>query len=217
MLSFILTVSLVCIGINIWLHGKVALAYCLLVFFLSSNVLVCLWEICLYFERDFVERRADHWKHIQNSIGRAPAIEYLMSRITITEAFSSRHWADAWAAYSVYDQSYVDRRTYGFIVDVGNGFVTLLPSIFLLAAYTVNLVPAVVVGIVGLIFSWQWIYGPAMYIASFFVADRHKLIPKRHTNILIWGVNLAWMLFGALGAYVSVRLVLENDYAVLGH
>lgn len=217
MLIFILTMSLVCIGINIWLHGRAVPAYCLLVLFLSSNVLVCIWEICLYFERDFVESRADHWKNIQNSIGRAPAIEYLMSRITITEAFSSRQWADAWAAYSVYDQSYVDRRTYGFIVDVGNGFVTLLPSIFLLAAYTVNFVPSFVVGIVGLIFFWQWIHGPAMYIASFFVADRHKLIPKRHTNILIWGINSAWILFGALGAYVSVRLILDNDYAVLGH
>lgn len=215
-LVFILAIATACVGTNVWLHGNAHVAYCLFVFFLASNVLVCIWVICLYAHRDYVQERVDYWEQTGTTTGRTPAINYLNSRISIAEAFTTKQWADAWAVYSIYDRSYVDRRSYGFIVDIGNGFVTLLPTLFLLFAYTVKFRPAIVVGIVGLMVSWQWIHATAMYIASFFIAQRQKLIPKLQTNILIWGINTAWILFGLLGGYVSVRLIIENNYTVFG-
>ena len=45
-----------------------------------------------------------------------------------------------------YDGSYADRRTYGFNVDIANGFATPVPTLILYAAYSVDLIPALAAG-----------------------------------------------------------------------
>ena len=47
-----------------------------------------------------------------------------------------------WAFYTLYDGSYTDRRTYGFNIDIANGFFTLVPTLVLYAAFTVAFLPA---------------------------------------------------------------------------
>lgn len=205
------------IGLSFHLHGQVNDVYVLLTFFLTTNLLVCIWEICLYFRHQFVEDRLRYWEQSNSETGRTPGIQYLLTRVTIQKAFTSKQWADAYAAYSVYDASYTDPRSCGFMVDVGNGFVTLLPTIFLLVTFTFDLVSSAIVGVVALVLSWQWIYVTAMYIASFFVGERHKLIPKSHTNVLIWGINLVWIALAILLGYVAIRLIFDGNYSVLAH
>jgi hypothetical protein len=51
--------------------------------------------------------------------------------------------------------SYSDQTTYGFFVDVGNGFTTLVPSILYALCMTWPLLPARVVGIMGMIKFYQ--------------------------------------------------------------
>ena len=62
---------------------------------------------------------------------------------------SSTVWAIVWATYSQHDGFYADRRSYGFNVDIANGFVTPVPTAILYAAFTFDFPPAVVAGIVG--------------------------------------------------------------------
>ena len=55
------------------------------------------------------------------------------------------------------------------------------------------------------------------FLISFFVAKRDRMISRREVCIYIVGPNSPWILFALLGLYVSVRLILDGNYAVLGH
>ncbi|MDE0455130.1 MAG: hypothetical protein OXJ63_07455, partial [Gammaproteobacteria bacterium] len=111
---------------------------------------------------------------------------------------------------------YADRRTFGFNVDIANGFVTLVPTLVLYAAFTVGYPSALVAGIIGLMLSWQWVYMTSTYLVSFFVARRHKLLSRRDMYIYIVAINSFWILCALLGVYVSAALIVNGDYRVLG-
>ncbi len=130
---------------------------------------------------------------------------------------SSTTWADVWATYSQFDNSYADRRTYGYNVDIANGFVTPVPTLILFAACTVDFLPALVAGILGAMMFWQLIYGTSVYWVSFFLAKRQSHISQRDMHIYIWALNCPWVLFALLGLYVSTRLILNGNYGVLGY
>lgn len=105
----------------------------------------------------------------------------------------------------------------GFNVDVVNGFFTLLPTLVLYAAYTIDFMPTVLAGMLGLILSCQWTYVTSVYWISFFVARRHRLITRSELYIYIGTMNAPWVLFALLGCYVSVRLIVDGNYRVLGY
>jgi hypothetical protein len=197
------------------LYGGSSLPFCLLSLFLSLNLVICFWELCLFLRRDYIEARHVYWVERQQRDGTVPALAFLSRRITFREWFSPTVWADVWATYSLYDGSYADRRTYGFNADVGNGFVTLAPSLLLHLGITIQFLPARVLGIIGIMMCWQWLYCTAIYWVSFFMAGRHQLITRRDMNLYIWGTNAPWALFSLLGLYVSIRLVLDGHYGVL--
>jgi len=118
--------------------------------------------------------------------------------------------------YTQYDGSYADRRTFGYNADIANGMVTPAPTLILYAAYTFELLPAILAGILGVMLFWQWVYATSVYVASFFVAGRHKLISRAEVSIYIWGANSGWVVCGLLGLYASIRLIVDGDYTVLG-
>jgi hypothetical protein len=126
-------------------------------------------------------------------------------------------WADVWATYSPYDGSYADRRTFGFNADIGNGFVTPVPTLILYAAYTLDFFPAVYAGILGAMVFWQWVYVTSLYGVSFFVAGRQSRISRLEIFVFIIGINSYWVLCALLGLYVSIRLIIDGNYSILGH
>ena len=146
-----------------------------------------------------------------------PVVEFLTTQIPLTKILSPTVWADVWAFYSLYDGSYTDRRTYGFNIDIANGFFTLVPTLVLYAAFTVAFLPAHVAGILGVMLFWQWEYATSVYLVSFYVAERHKLISRADAAMYIWGSNATWLLFPLLGLYISIRLIVDGDYSVLGY
>ncbi|MYA30226.1 MAG: hypothetical protein F4Y31_03230 [Gammaproteobacteria bacterium] len=196
--------------------GEVNFLHSLFCLFFSVNLLICYWEICLFFLRDRIGSRAEYWREMQHRTGRSPAHGFFAARIRLTLVLSPAVWADAWAAYCYYDDSYADRRTFGFNVDIANGFVTLVPTLVLYAAFTVGYPSALVAGIIGLMLSWQWVYMTSTYLVSFFVARRHKLLSRRDMYIYIVAINSFWILCALLGVYVSAALIVNGDYRVLG-
>ena len=124
------------IGARYGLRGDVDAIHVLLSLFFSVNLLVCYWEICLFFRRDRVETRAEYWRARRRETGRSPVVEFLRRRVPLARIASPTLWADVWATYSQYDGSYADRRTFGFNVDIANGFATPVPTLILWAAYT---------------------------------------------------------------------------------
>lgn len=205
------------IGARYYLHGDLDVLHSVLSLFLSINLLISYWEACLFFRRDYIEQRTVYWRNWQRETGRTPAGEFLFKRVPLRRALSPTVWADVWATYSQFDESYSDRRTYGFNVDIVNGFVTPAPTLILYAAYTVDFLPAVHAGILGVMLFWQWTYATSGYLVSFFVANRHRHITRGEMCAYIFATNSPWVLCGLLGLYVSVRLVLDGNYSVLGY
>ena len=205
------------IGARYGLRGDADAIHVLLSLFFSVNLLVCYWEICLFFRRDQVETRAAYWRARRRDTGRTPVAEFLWQKVPLARMASPTLWADVWATYSQYDGSYADRRTFGFNVDIANGFATPVPTLILWAAYTVELMPAPVAGIIGAMLFWQLAYNTSVYWVSFFVAGRHARIDRRERCVYIYAMNCPWVLFALLGLYVSIRLIVDGDYGVLGY
>ena len=204
------------IGVRYLLHGDVDAFHCLFSLFFSINLLIAYWEICLFFRRDYIEKRAEFWRRRWRDTGRTPALEFLTSSVPLNRILSPTVWADVWATYSVFDSAYADRNTYGFNIDIANGFATPAPSLVLYATYTGGLLPAVAAGILGAMLFWQWVYGSSLYLVSFFVGQKRALITRREFWIYIFSLNAIWVLLPMLGVYLSVRLVVDGDYRVLG-
>ena len=204
------------LGTRYYVQQDLSVIHAILGVFFSINVLICWWETCLYSQRTRIENRTAYWRDWRIETGRLPHVEFFSAKIPITRVFSSKIWADVWATYAQYDPSFADRRTYGFNVDIANGFLTLLPTIFLYAAFTVYFLPAYVAGMIGLILFWQWTYMTSVYWVSFFVAKRHRDISRRDLYLYILGTNSPWVLCPLLGLFVSVRLIVDGNYTVLG-
>lgn len=205
------------IGTRYYVFGDFNALHGLLSLFFSTNLLVCYWEMCLYFKRDYIEERTEYWRTRQRETGRTPAVEFLLTRVPLRRIFAPTVWADVWATYSQVDESFSDRRTWGFNVDVANGFFTPLPTLVLYAAITIDFMPAVLAGMLGLILSWQWTYATSVYWVSFFLAGRQRLITRTELFTYVGALNAPWVLFGLLGMYVSARLILDGDYRVLNY
>lgn len=205
------------IGTRYHIQGDLNFIHSLFSLFFSTNLLVCYWEMCLFFRRDSIAARSDYWRGRRRETGRAPVAEFLTTRVPLTRILSPAVWADTWATYSMIDPSYRDRETFGFNADVGNGFVTPVPTLVLYAAYTTGCVPAVVAGILGAMLFWQWVYLTSMYCVVFFATGRHARITRGELFTCFAAPNSVWVLIPLLGLYVSVRLILDGDYGVLGY
>lgn len=208
--------ALVGIGARYYLHRDLNLIHAFLSLFFSINLLICYWEASLILRRDYIEKRAKYWREWKRRTGRAPSSEFLLTRVPLSKVLSQTLWADVWATYSLYDGSYADRRTYGYIADVANGIVTPTPTLILYVAYTSGLLPAVFAGVLGVMMFWQLTHMTSAYWISFFLAGRQTRISRSEMYIYIWGTNCPWALSGLLGLYVSVRLVVDGNYGVLG-
>ena len=204
-------------GVSYRLYGNLNLGYGLLSLFLTINLLIAYWECCLYWQRDYIEERARFWRDREAETGRSPAVEFLSSKVPVRRILSPTVWADVWATYALHDGSYVDRRSYGFAVDIANGFFTPVVSLVLLGAMTFELLPAWLAGIIGIGLFWQWVYVSSLYIVSFLVAGRQGKIGRTDFWVYVFGPNCVWIVFPLFGLYVAARLVLDGNYGILGH
>ena len=64
---------------------------------------------------------------------------------------------------------------------------------------------------------WQWTYVTSVYWVSFFAAKRQTRISRRELYFYILTINSYWVLSALLGLYVSICLILDGSYSVLGY
>src|SRR5262245_32344872 len=107
-----------------------------LAFFVWLNAIIALWELCLFLRIDLIEEQ--HRRFAAEYRGREleRARDFFAMRVPIAKLFSATLWAELWSTYSVFDDSYADRKSFGFFVDIGNGFSTLVPSLLVLFGMT---------------------------------------------------------------------------------
>jgi len=213
----LVALTLAGIGFRYRVHGDFDVIHALLILFLSINLVVCYLETCLFLNRDYVEQRIGYWHDFRLETGRTPVIAFFASRFPLSRLLQPSLWADLWATYSQLDRSYADRRSYGHNIDIANGFLMPFPILILYVAYSIAIVPAFVAGVIGVMVYWQLMYGTLVYWIGYFLSDTQDGISRRHLYIFILGMNSQWVLYSLLGLHVSIHMILDKDYSVLGY
>lgn len=201
-----------------WLHQRVHGVYNLtqigLAFFLVINVLISWWEIALFVCQDQIRAEYEAIKEPYRGHELKRVGEVFARPIPLLRVLSLREWSVIWSSYSLFDPGYSDRRSFGYNVDVGNGFTTIIPAIIFTFGMTFELLPARVLGIVGIIMFWEMFYGTAVYFFQFFNNGRHKGHSVRDLLLFVGITNLMWFIFPIWGLSASVRLILDGSYSV---
>ena len=109
----------------------------------------------------------------------------------------------------------MDRRAFGWNIDVGNGWSTLLPSLLFGWGMTYDLLPARVLGILGIAMNWQMLYGTLVYSFQFFNNKNHVVLSRAAVVGFVGGANGMWVAFPVWGLAVSVALISSGSFAIL--
>jgi hypothetical protein len=194
---------------GIWSAHQAALA-----FFLWLNAIIALWEICLYLRIDLVE--AQHRDFIERYRGREldRVIDFFSVKVPLSRIFSPAVWAELWSSYSVFDPSYADRKSFGFFIDIGNGFSTLIPTLLFLYGMTFEPIPARALGIVGLLVFYQMWYGTVVYLVSYVMNKRYQGHTRQNVALFVGLSNGLWLTFPLWGIGVAIAMIASGTYDV---
>ena len=214
--SFLLVVAGIPIGYRYMTIGTFDTIHVVLSIFLAVNLLVCFWQWCLFARRNHIGSRVQFWIAQGEAIGGSASRAFMNTRPSLSQMFSVTFWSEIYSVYSVTDPAYTDKRSCGFNTDIWNGFWTFIPTILLLVTFAYPFMPPFVVGVIGIAVFHTWIFGTILYSASFYVSEHYKSVSASDAFLFIWVVNGGWILCAVLGFYVSVKLILDQNYGVLG-
>ena len=192
-------------------HGVVNGWHLAVSLFLAINILICIWEISLGAQIGNIER----WMHDPAARVERPRGLLWTRRVSFSELATTKLWARVWYEYARYDDGYADRKSFGFSIDVGNGWSSLLPSLFFLVGMTAGYASPVVLGLVGALLFYQKFYCTALYFFQYLFNRRYEGHSLSSVLAVVGGSNGIWLVFPAIGLYVCVRLVLEGRYDLL--
>jgi hypothetical protein len=180
------------------------------------NVIIALWEICLFLRIDLIEQQ--HRQFVGRYRGREldRVKEYFATPVPLARVFSPTLWAELWSTYSIFDDSYADRKSFGFFVDIGNGFTTLIPSLVFLYGMTFDLLSPRILGMLGLLLFYQTWYGTLVYFGSFVLNRRYRGHSRANLALFVGMSNGLWFTFPLWGMYVAVTLIETNSFAIFG-
>lgn len=193
------------------MHGVVNGWHVALATFLAINLLICVWEISLWHRMADIQR----WYRLPRGSGDRPRGNLYTTSITLREFWSTRLWARTWLGYTHWDDGYADPKSFGFAIDVGNGFSTLVPSVLFLVGMTVPIFSPAVLGIVGLLVFYQKFYGTCLYFFQYLYNRRYRNRPLSGVLAVVGGTNGLWFVFPAAGLFVCVRLILDRSFQIL--
>ncbi|MBF6238491.1 Uncharacterised protein [Nocardia otitidiscaviarum] len=212
--AFVVVGAAVPIALHIARYG-VNVGQIVLVTFTWINVMIALWEISLNLRISLVERQ--HRRFVADYRGREldRVIDFFTAPIRIREIVRPSTWAQVWSSYSLFDPAYANRKSFGFWVDSGNGYVTLIPSLLFIYALTFDIVPARALGIIGLVIFWMMFYGTVLYYVVYFVNKEYVGHTARNLAIFIGGTNSLWLFAPAWGMVASIILINTDSYGFL--
>lgn len=129
---------------------------------------------------------------------------------------SARDWAKMWSTYALWDPSYQNCESYGFFIDVGNGWSTIVPCLLwnaTILGYNDN--KWLVVGLVGCAAYWQILYGTLVYFLSFLYNQRYQNRPLLEVLGFVGFANGIWIVFPLVALYACVVMVRDQEMSVL--
>mmetsp|Transcript_7408 Transcript_7408/g.9404 ORF Transcript_7408/g.9404 Transcript_7408/m.9404 type:complete len:235 (+) Transcript_7408:2-706(+) len=194
-------------------HGIVNGLQLTLAFFCSLNILICLWELALGYrieviQRDFAKLRE---RFEATPSGRlAAVVDFFLTPLSSRTLFSPAFWSRIWSTYALYDPSYIDKQSFGFWIDVGNGHSTILPSLLWLFGMTYDFLPPKLFAIIGILSFYQEFYGTVIYFSQFIFNKRYQ--GKNLIEVLLF-VSLSngiWIFIPLIGIWASLRILLDD-------
>ncbi len=202
------------IAVHHRVHGGFDVDQIGMAFFLWLNFIIALWELCLCFRIAQIEEQ--HQRFIVEYKGREldRVKDFFALRVPLSKIFSPTVWAELWSSYSVFDESYANRKSFGFFIDIGNGFSTLVPTMLCLWGMTYELVPARALGIVMLILNYQMWYGTLIYFTSFLFNKRWVGHTRFNMALFVGLSNGLWFTFPVWAMVLAIQLIYSNSYAV---
>ena len=205
-------------ALHIWLHYRTHGVFngtqIALSFFLVVNALIAFWEMALYFSQDKIQAEYNEYRKSYRGREIEACAEVFSRPIPITRLLSFDEWTRVWSSYSLFDSGYSDRRSFGYNIDVGNGFTTIIPATLFTFSMTFEFIPPRVLGIIGVIIFWQMFYGVAVYFFQFFNSGRQKGHSVKDIVVVIGVSNAAWAIFPLIGLWASIELILSGNYSI---
>ncbi len=202
------------IGFAAWhasAHGSVNPWQVALAFFLAVNIITCVQEICLGLRISTIER----WYHDPEARHERPRGSMWMTWVSLPELASATFWARQWYEYAYFDPAYADRGSFGFSVDVGNGWWTLVPSVVFLIGMTASLMSPVALGLLGALLFYQKLYNTGLYFFSYLFNKRYELQPLGRVIPVVGGTNGVWIAFPAVGLAVCSQMIFANSFDLI--
>mmetsp|Transcript_44774 Transcript_44774/g.122265 ORF Transcript_44774/g.122265 Transcript_44774/m.122265 type:complete len:173 (+) Transcript_44774:237-755(+) len=168
--------------------------------------------MCLFIRIELIH--AKYKKYAEDFKGKAlqVALQFFNLDVNASNVLSPDLWAEVWASYAVFDPSYANKQSFGFYVDVGNGFTTIMPTILFLVGMSKPICHARSLGVIGLLSFYQEFYGTCIYFLSFVVNGRYKNLTVSEVLIFVCFTNGLWFFLPLLGIYVSWQFVETNSY-----
>jgi hypothetical protein len=207
------------VAVPVWLnvreHGGAGAGYVAIVAFLWINVMISLWEIALYLT--IARCEAQHRQFVAEYRGREldRIIDFFRAPVRLHQVFRPSTWGEVWSTYSLFDEAYASRKSFGFWVDTGNGFVTLVPSVVFIYGLTFEMLSARVLGMMGLAIFWQMLYGTVVYFWAYLFNRQYVGHSRRNLALVVGGMNGLWFALPVWGLVVSVHLVASNAFDII--
>ena len=204
-----------------------------IMFFNNLNVLIAFCEIALGNHISFIQSEYRNLlkEYRDEKTGKPKKAEYLEGFAYLNTALSLRDiynggkkWSKMWSTYSLWDPSYSNPESFGFFIDVGNGWSTILPcwlwNFAILCphyfAATKNdasgdYSAVVLLGFIGACSYWQVLYGTIIYFLSFLWNKRYENKPLAEVLGFVGFANGIWFFFPIVCLWASYKLLLDRD------
>jgi len=187
-----------------------------LLFFNNLNILISLIEICLGYEIAYIKTHYQKLRKIYSRGQELSAIWQLMVMpLKFRQLFDMKTGAQMWSTYALFDPSYQNSESFGFFIDVGNGWTTILPCVLLnVAMIAPDKVSPLVVGCVTIAAYWQILYGTLIYFLSFMFNRRYEGHNLVHITTVVLLSNGVWIIFPATAIYAAVNVLRDGNMSV---
>ena len=212
--SFVVGLTALHIAVHHALHGVVNLTQASLACFLVVNLMINLWEFVLHGQQGQIHKEWDEARGPYQGREAVRAAEYFTSSVPFSKLLSPRTWTGVWSSYALYDRGYADRRSYGWNIDVGNAWSTAIPAMLFAWGMTFELMPARMLGALGIAVFWQMFYGTAVYFFQFFNNRNHVGHSPASVFAVVFATNAPWFVFPLWALWLCVRLIETNSYAI---
>jgi len=140
---------------------------------------------------------------------------WLTKPLSLGDFFGGKAWAMMWSTYALFDPSYQNQESFGFFIDVGNGYSTIPPCVLVnLAILFPEKCSPLLVGCVAIASYWQVLYGTLIYLLSFMFNQRYKGKNAFEVGCFVGLTNGVWIVFPCLGIFAAVSLLRDGNFDI---